>query len=596
MVQGIIANYDCIVIQSVKAVCFRRGGEAFMAFQPLPIGIDDFEKIIADNYYYVDKTLLIKELIDKKGEVNLFMRPRRFGKTLNMSMLQNFFEDTGSQEFNEKKAGLFAGMKIMDEGSGYLRYMNQYPTISLSLKSAKQPTWDLAYECMKDEIRKEFKRHRSVMDCLDLEEDKRRYCDIMNLKGRDHDYVTSIQFLMDCLYQAFQKPTVILIDEYDVPLENAYFSGFYQEMVAFIRSLFESALKTNAHLAFAVITGCLRITKESIFTGLNNLEMISILESSYDEYFGFTQEEIDDMLRHYHLEKYGDILKKWYNGYLFGKAEVYNPWSVANYVKSLCVDSYAFPLPYWANTSSNLIVRNLVERANISVKGELETLLSGNSIEKAVQEDITYDSVYDSDNNLWTFLFFTGYLKQSSQRLDGRSRMVTLKIPNEEVAYIYENTITNWFQEQIKGKDFTSLYQAMLHGDSKGFQTELARLLQESISYMDGRENFYHGFLLGILSNLQNHLIRSNREAGDGRLDIVVRSLDVLQPPVILELKVSDTFKGMEPACRRALEQINLKSYDAWIPEEGYTEAWLYGIAFYRKQCLIYAVHKVYDL
>lgn len=565
-----------------------------MAFQPLPIGVDNFERIITDNYYYVDKTLLIKELIDKKSEVTFFMRPRCFGKTLNMSLLRCFFENTGSKKMNERKSALFTGTKIMDQGHEYLCHMNGYPTISLTLKSAKQPTWDLAYDCIKDEIRKEFKRHRSIMDILDLDEDKRRYNDIMNLKGRDHDYVTALQFLMDCLYQEYQKPVVILIDEYDVPLENAYFSGFYEEMVALIRSLLESALKTNGHLAFAVITGCLRITKESIFTGLNNLEMISILEPSYDEYFGFTQNEIDEMLVHYHLENHRNTLKSWYDGYLFGKVEVYNPWSVTNYVKSLYIDSEAFPSPYWANTSSNQIVRNLVEHANMSVKEELETLLAGHSIEKAVHEDITYDSVYDSDNNLWNFLFFTGYLKQVSQRMEGRNRMVTMRIPNEEVAYIYENTVTNWFQDHMKQRDMTSIYRAMLNGDSEKFQKELSYLLQESISYMDGKENFYHGFLLGMLSNLQNYLTRSNRESGDGRLDIVVRSPDILQPPVILELKVSDSFKGMERACENALQQIENKRYDYWVPEEGYTEAWLYGIAFFRKQCMVKVIHKVY--
>lgn len=566
-----------------------------MTFQPLPIGIDDFEKIIIDKYYYVDKTLLIKELIDKKSEVTLFMRPRRFGKTLNMSMLRNFFENTGNSELNDKKAKLFADTKIMSQGQDYLCHMNCYPTISLTLKSAKQPTWELAYDCIKDELRKEFKRHRTVIDNLDLDEDKRRYNDIMNLKGRDHDYVTALQFLMDCLYQKYQKPVVILIDEYDVPLENAYFAGFYEKMVTLIRSLLESALKTNEHLAFAVITGCLRSTKESIFTGLNNLEMISILEVSCDEYFGFTQCEIDKLLNHYHLEDHRTILKHWYDGYLFGKAEVYNPWSVANYVKSLCVDSEAFPSPYWANTSSNQIVRNLIEHANVSVKDELETLLAGNSIEKAVHEDITYDSVYDSDNNLWNFLFFTGYLKQVSQRMDGRNRMVTMKIPNEEVAYIYENTVTNWFQDHIKETNMTPLYQAMLNGNVKDFQKRLSYLLQESISYMDGKENFYHGFLLGILSNLQHYLIRSNREAGDGRMDIAVRSLDILNPPIILELKVADSFKNMENLCQAALRQIEARRYDDWIPEEGYTEAWLYGVSFFRKQCMIQAIHKVYD-
>lgn len=565
-----------------------------MSLQALPIGIDDFEKIITEDFYYVDKTLLIRELLDKKGEVNLFMRPRRFGKTLNMSMLQCFFEDTGEDIQNKKKAGLFTGMKIMGTGPEYLSHMNRYPTISLTFKSAKQPNWSLAYECMKDEIRREYKRHRSVMDSLDVREDLRRYHDILNNVGRDEDYVTAIQFLTDCLYQVYKTPVIILIDEYDVPLENAYFSGFYEEMTTFIRSLFESALKTNPHLAFAVITGCLRITRESIFTGLNNLEMMSILDSSYEEYFGFTQAEVDIMLCKYNLEVHRGTLKKWYDGYMFGRTEVYNPWSVANYIKSLCSDPDAFPVPYWANTSSNKIVRDLIERADISAKKELEDLMAGKCIEKAVREDITYGSVYDSEDNLWNFLFFTGYLKQVSLRLDGRNRMVTMKIPNEEVAYIFENSIAGWFREQVSTADLSVLYSSLLQGNAEVVQKELSRLLQGSISYMDSQENFYHGFLLGILRNMKDYLVKSNREAGDGRPDIIVRSLNVNQPVMIFELKISDSYSGMKEACLRALKQINTKNYGSWIQEEGYSESWNYGISFFRKQCEVYVEHSLF--
>ena len=558
-----------------------------MPLKPMPIGIDDFEKMITEGYYYVDKTLLIKELLEKKGEVNLFMRPRRFGKTLNMSMLQYFFEDTGDEAKNQSYAALFRGLKITENGESVLAHQNRYPTISLTFKSAKQPVWEMAYDCLKDAIRSEYKRHRFVLEQLDLEEDRRRFSDILDRKGRDQDYVTAIQFLAECLYQVYGKPVIILIDEYDVPLENAYFSGFYDKMSSMIRSLLESALKTNPHLAFAVITGCLRITKESIFTGLNNLEMISILDASYDEYFGFTQVEVDEILQDYGMISCRDRIREWYDGYLFGKTEVYNPWSVTNYVKALSFDKEALPQPYWGNTSSNQIVRNLVERADISIRHDLEVLTGGGSIELPVHEDITYDSIYDSEHNLWNVLFFTGYLKQVSERMEGRNRMVSLKIPNEEVAYIFENTISAWFRDRMEKDDLTGLWNALKEGDGATMQAELNRLLQESISYMDSKEAFYHGFLLGVLSPMGDCLVKSNREAGNGRLDIIVRSLDIRKTPAVLELKVSDSHRRLEASCDKALEQIQDLHYSDWLEEEGYQAVWEYGIAFFRKQCAV---------
>lgn len=563
-----------------------------MLKQPLPVGIDDFEKIISGNYYYVDKTLLIKDLLDKKGEVNLFTRPRRFGKTLNQSMIRHFFENTGDGDKNKQNQTLFQGLQIMSQGESYTQEMCSYPVISLSFKSSKQPDWELAYGCLKEEIGREYVRHRMVMDSLEIQEQKRRYEDIMNLRGSRQDFITSIRFLSDCLYQHWKKKVIILIDEYDVPLENAYFADFYDEMIGFIRSVLESALKTNPCLEFAIVTGCLRITKESIFTGLNNLEMISILNRSYDEYFGFTQEEIDGMLAYYDLSSKREELKEWYDGYLFGHREVYNPWSVMNYVKALTIAFDELPAPYWANTSSNSIVRSLVEHADIPVKEELEVLLAGGVIQKPVHEEITYDSVYDSEENLWNFLFFTGYLKQVSRKMEHEVQYLTLAIPNLEVKYIYHNTITKWFRHEISLKDLKPMYEAMQTGDAPRFQEELSVLLLESISYMDTKEAFYHGFMMGVLSNMKDYLIKSNRERGNGRLDIIVRSRDVSKAPVIMELKLSETYKGMDAACDAAIRQIEVKGYDIGLPEEGYTQVLNYGIAFFRKQCRIKVQHK----
>lgn len=558
-----------------------------MQKRPLPVGIDDFEKLVKNGYYYVDKSLFIKELFDKKGEVNLFTRPRRFGKTLTLSMVRHFYENTGNSDQNNERKSLFDGMKIMDQGERYTQEMCRYPVISLSLKSSKQPDWELAYGCLKEEIGREYLRHRYVADALETQEQKRRFDDILNLQGSQQDFATSIRFLSECLYQYYGTKTVILIDEYDVPLENSYFAGFYDKMTGFIRSVFESALKTNPCLEFAVITGCLRITKESIFTGLNNLEIISILSPLYDEYFGFTQEETDHMIEYYNVGEKRAELKRWYDGYLFGNTEVYNPWSVTNYVKALASYPDEFPVPYWANTSSNSIVRSLVERADSSVKAELEILQSGGTIEKPVHEEITYDSVYDSEDNLWNFLFFTGYLKLVSMRMENETRYLTMAIPNLEVKYIYTNTITKWFRDQVKIKDLSCMYQALLAGNADRFQAELSVLLQESISYMDTKEAFYHGFMMGVLNNMKDYLVRSNREAGNGRLDIVVRCYDVSKAPVIMELKVAETYKGMDAACDSAIKQIEEKKYDSWLPEEGYTEVLHYGIAFFRKQCRV---------
>ncbi|RII33216.1 AAA family ATPase [Clostridium chromiireducens] len=554
-----------------------------MNFKPLPIGIDNFEMLITRGYYFVDKTLLIKDLIDNKAAVNLFTRPRRFGKTLNMSMLQYFFEN-GEKD----NSYLFEGLNIMKAGEKYLSHIGQYPVINLSLKSAKQPTFELALKCIKDELVDEFRRHDYVLEGTKLNDEKEKYLRITKAEDEDSLYVTALKFLSQCLEKYHEKKVIILIDEYDVPLENAFFEGFYDKMIAFIISLFESALKTNSSLEFSVITGCLRISRESIFTGLNNLEIISILNKSYDEYFGFTQNEVNKMLGDYELNEKETLVKEWYNGYIFGNAEVYNPWSAVRFVKDLVVDKNVFTSSYWANTSSNSIVNSLIEKADTKTKQEIEILIEGKTIEKLVHEDITYDEIYDSMDNLWNFMFFTGYFKKVSERMDEEdNRYIELSIPNREVKYIFRTKILKWFEERVKAKELSILYTAILNKDSETFQKELSKILRETISFNDAYENFYHGFVVGVLANMHDHIVKSNRESGDGRSDIYIKSPSIFDPAVIMELKVCKEPKDIYKMCDEALAQIEKNKYDDELRQEGYENIIKYGISFYKKDCII---------
>ena len=557
--------------------------------KPIPIGVEFYKQMIDEGYYYVDKTLLIRDLLDQKSIVTLFTRPRRFGKTLTQTMLQTFFElevkADGSVSDNSK---YFEGKKIMGAGEEYTKYLGQYPVIFLSLKSAKQPTFEMAYGSLVDEIRKEYDRHRYVLGSSEIaEEIGERYNSVLAMEADKITYAKSIAFLSECLEKYHGRKTIILLDEYDVPLENAYFNGFYDEMVSFIRSLFESALKTNRSLEFAVVTGCLRISKESIFTGLNNLKVVSILDEDCAEYFGFTQSEVDCFLKAYGIEDKTEEVKSWYDGYLFGNTEVYNPWSVINYVSDIIHRNTEFPKPYWSNTSSNSIVRELIEKADDNTKQELEELTGGGVIEKPVHEDITYADVYKSQNNLWNFLFFTGYLKVVKKSFRERQLYLSMTIPNEEILYVYENSIMEWFTQRVAGQDLSGMYTSMINGDIKIFEDCLREQLRESISFMDSAENFYHGFLLGLLGGLQGYKKLSNRESGEGRYDIVLKPYDERQPAVILELKRVKTFKEMESMCMEALKQIKNKHYDAELVEEGYPVIKKYGICFCKKSCRI---------
>lgn len=554
--------------------------------KPLPIGVDDFKKVITNDFYYVDKTNFIKELLDLKGEVNLFTRPRRFGKTLNISMLQYFFEDTGNPAENAANRQLFEGLHIMQAGEDYLCHMGQYPVINLTLKSAKQRTFDSAYYKLKEEIAGEFKRHSAVLDGNVLSEDEKAlFREIANRTAGYDEYSGSLRFLSSCLFKAAGKPVIILIDEYDVPLENAWFSGFYEEMVSFIRSLFESALKTNKFLYFSVITGCLRISKESIFTGLNHLRMISVLDRKYSEHFGFTHSEVENMVAYYgHEGRYEDV-EKWYDGYTFGNTKVYNPWSVIYFMDDLNAYEAAFPRPYWVNTSSSDIIRNMIARSNRETKDQIEALINGGSIEFAVREEITYADIDENGDNLWNFLYFTGYLTKADERMEGREIILTAVIPNDELKSVYERVILSWFEENISKRDFHDLYQAMEVGDAEKMGAIIGEQLLSTISFYDSAENFYHGFLAGILSQSNQYRVKSNRESGNGRSDLVVKHVSLRGKAFILEVKVSESIDQLEEDAMKAVRQIKEKRYMEELRTEGYRRISCYGIAFYRKDC-----------
>lgn len=554
----------------------------------LPVGVENFEDLVKSEYYYVDKTMFIKEMLDLKGKVNLFTRPRRFGKTLNLSMLRYFFEDTGDKVKNEQNKELFRGMKITNAGEKYTEKMGVYPVINLTLKSAKQEDFENAYYTMQVEIASEFDRHRSVIETGReklTQKEYEQYIRIADEEADEKQVRGSLKLFSRCMYKITGKNTVILIDEYDVPLENAYFRGFYEKMVIFIRSLFESALKTNDYLQFAVITGCLRISKESIFTGLNHLKIISILDQQYSEHFGFTESEVLQMMQYYGVESRFSTMKEWYNGYTFGDTRIYNPWSVINYMSDLNTKLTVFPRSYWINTSSNDIIKDLIVRADRETKSQIETLLRGDTLDIQVHEEVTYGDMYSNNENLWNFLYFTGYLTKEKEYFKESIIFLKVLIPNIEVKTIYQSTILNWMKGNIKKENFHDLYQAIEDGNEDKMRDILNSQLFQTISFFDSAENFYHGFLTGILSQSENYLVKSNRESGDGRSDITVKSPSLRGRSFVLELKVSDSVDNLEVDAERALQQIYDRNYMEELKTEGYRKIDCYGISFYRKDC-----------
>ncbi len=562
----------------------------------LPVGIDDFRKLRESEFYYVDKTRLIEQLLLNWSEVTLFTRPRRFGKTLNMSMLKSFF-DIGTDK------ALFDGLYISGNKELCDEYMGKYPVIFLSLKGVEGLTYEEAFEAFVRIMGKEVNRVSFLADSDKLTQiEREQYKGLTIMKnGRlafdKEKLISSLQLLSQLLYKHYGKKAVILIDEYDVPLDKAFQNGYYNEMVSLIRGLFGQALKTNEFLQFAVLTGCLRISKESIFTGLNNFKVMSITDSRFDEQFGFTDEEVKKLLSDYDMDSHFDEVKEWYDGYHFGRADVYCPWDVINHADHLRDDSDAKPQTYWINSSGNSLVRRLINRADSSTKDEIERLIAGEAIEKVIRQDLTYDEIENSIDNIWSVLFTTGYLTKIGEvKLpDSESYAYKLIIPNKEVREVFVLQIQEWFKAVVANDNDTMklLSKAILDKDEMILARQLNIVMGRMISILDTKapddmkENFYHGLLLGLLRGSNpDWLIKSNRESGDGFSDILIKPENP-DLGIVIEVKYVKEFKGLDAACDAAMAQIKQKRYDETLRDEGRCDILAYGIAFCRKRCRV---------
>ena len=549
----------------------------------LPVGIDDFKKIREAGFYYVDKTKLIEQLLQSWGEVTLFTRPRRFGKTLNMSMLKSFFE-IGAEK------SLFQGLYISEKEKLCAEYMGKYPVIFLSLKGVEGLHFADAQKMLMTIINNEVRRHYYLKTSDKLTVEDRKQFEKM-LLNEDVNLVDSLRLLSQLLYLHYDQKVVILIDEYDVPLDKAFKNGYYQEMVSLIRGLFGQALKTNEFLQFAVLTGCLRVSKESIFTGLNNFEINSIVDIEHEEGFGFTDAEVMQMLKYYHCtNRYSDI-KEWYDGYHFGNADIYCPWDVINFVKKLLTDSNAKPSAFWINSSGNDLVKLFVDKADQSTKDEIERLVAGESVTKRIRLDLTYDEIENSIDNVWSVLFTTGYLTNIGNPESGVYELV---IPNREVHEVFVLQIQEWFQRSVaKEESMPEFSKAILEADAEGLQKQLNVIMSRMISVLDTKareeqkENFYHGLLLGLLRGSNpDWLIKSNRESGDGYSDILIEPENP-DAGIIIEVKHAASISGLDKACENAMAQIKNRRYDEALRENGRCDILAYGIAFHKKQCRV---------
>ena len=563
---------------------FVRGGRR-MERKKLPVGIDSFEKLRREAFYYVDKTGLIIDLLNNWGEVNLFTRPRRFGKTLNMSMLKSFFE-IGSDRT------LFDGLAISKETALCEAYMGRFPVVFVSLKGVDGLTFEEAYGMLRRILRSEVSRLGFLKQSERISEDDKRPFERF-LKEQDtlDDVQESLKMLCSLLYQHYGQKTILLIDEYDVPLDKAFQHGYYKEMVALIRGLFGQALKTNDYLQFAVLTGCLRVSKESIFTELNNFKVLSITDSRFDEHFGFTDAEVKTLLDDYNLTAHYGETKEWYDGYRFGSVDVYCPWDVINHVDRLCGEPNAEPQAYWINTSGNDLVRRFVDKADKTTQGEIERLIAGEAIEKAVRLELTYNEIDNSIDNLWSVLFTTGYLTQAGKV---ERSVYKLIIPNREVREVFILQIQEWFRKTVvqDEKPMQAFCKAFLDGNAEEIQKRLTVILGKMISILDTKakddqkENFYHGLLLGLLRSDPTWSILSNAESGDGFSDILIEPEDP-DAGIVIEVKYSPTLAGMESVCEAAMAQIKEKHYDERLRNEGRENITAFGIAFCKKRCKV---------
>jgi hypothetical protein len=559
-----------------------------MPLKKLPIGIENFSEFSTDDYYYVDKTGFIAELLHNRGKVNLFTRPRRFGKTLNMSMLKYFFE-IGSD------ASIFEGLRISREKELCDVYRGQFPVISVSLKNVDGFNYQDAYEALRTILAKEALRFYFLKSSERLsDEERKQYQAIINFENKGFTMqgsvlVTSLQTLSELLFKHYGRKVILLIDEYDVPLDKAFQAGYYDEMTALIRNVFNSALKTNDSIHFAVLTGCLRISKESIFTGMNNLRVMNITDHDFSDSFGFTGDEVKALLEYYGCEGAFETVRRWYDGYHFGEKEIYCPWDVINYCQALLSNPKAYPQNYWANTSGNALIRRFIHQATAQTKNEMERLIDGESIIKPVSQELTYGEIDQSIDNLWSVLFSTGYLTQKSCK-DGTN--YELVIPNQEIRDLFIKEIKVWFNETAK-KDHTTIERfcsAFVKEDVEQIEQQMNRYLWNCISVRDVavreqlKENFYHGMLLGLLQYEDSWIIRSNEESGTGYSDILIKTPE--RVGVVIELKYAENHR-LDAGCAEALKQIEEKQYDARLLEDGMETIVKYGMAFYKKQCKV---------
>jgi hypothetical protein len=580
--------YGMIELIQARPKSCRRGRK--MALKKLPVGIEKFSEFFTEDFYYVDKTGFIIELLENWGKVNLFTRPRRFGKSLNMSMLQTFFEIGCKTE-------LFDGLKVAQRSDLCEKYMGKYPVISISLKDVDGLTFTSAFEGMRTTIGNESSRFSFLEESEKLTEmQKNRYRALVRI-GNDgcfamsEDVVkSSLRTLCELLSLHYEHQVILLVDEYDVPLDKAFRGGYYDEMVSLISNLFSNVLKSNNSLHFAVLTGCLRVSKESIFTGLNNLKVHSITDSRYEEYFGFTDSEVKELLSYYNLSQKYDTVKAWYDGYHFGNASVYCPWDVINYCDEARANPQVYPQNYWANTSGNALVRRFIDKATAQTKNEIESLVAGEQIEKEVNMGLTYSELEESIDNLWSVLLATGYLT-CAEHVSGDSYKLT--IPNQEIRNLFVKQIQKWFSDAVR-KDTPKLdtfCEAFPTGDYETIESLFNDYLWNTISVRDTavkkerKENFYHGILLGLLGHKENWLVTSNAESGEGYSDILIE-VPESRTGVVIELKYAENGK-LETGCTEALDQIDEKQYDSELLSDGMQTIVKYGIACFRKHCKV---------
>lgn len=549
----------------------------------LPVGISDFEKIRENGYYYVDKSGLISELLEREtAEVTLITRPRRFGKTLGMSMLANFFD------IRKDSSGLFDGLEITKNKTLCERWMNQCPTILFSLKDIDGLIFLNAYNQMQMQIANLYKEYTYLLDSDEIDpDDKNLFLQIKAGNANETQISRSLNLLMRMMHRYYKKQVVLLLDEYDVPIAKASSNGYYAQMMEIVKTMMSTSLKDNLSLRFAVITGCLKIAKESVFTGTNNFVSDTITDSKLNEYFGFTQEEVAQILSDADAVEKRDCIKEWYDGYHFGDFDVYCPWDVMNYLFDIQKNSNMQPASYWRNTSDNAIIRSFIDYAGSSITKKMETLLAGGSILQRVDENLTYDYLHSSEENLWSVLYLTGYLtkvRKMKDRSGLSNEIFELKIPNKEIREIFETTVMKWFDDNAKSWDRGNLFHAVWSEDDKVLTQEMSKLLRKTISYHDYKEDFYHAFLAGIFAGA-GYEVESNKEHGEGRSDVVVYD-SVNGRVAIFEAKYSKTLQDMTEDCKRAIRQISNRMY-AKDFQDDYDQICCYGISFYKKRCMV---------